>query len=102
MSAKKHTTNGTVRAAAYYRMSTPKQKDSIERQQSQVRPYVGKSDQNGTPHYVLVQEYADLAIAGDVFERRPDFQRLLKDAKAGLFSVIVVDEWSRLSRQEPV
>ena len=30
------------------------------------------------------------------------FQRLLRDAKAGQFDVIVTDEWSRLSRQDPV
>src|SRR5262249_37552350 len=46
--------------------------------------------------------YADRAVAGDVFDRRPDFQQLLRDARAGLFEVILVDEWSRLSRQEPV
>jgi DNA invertase Pin-like site-specific DNA recombinase len=91
-----------VRAAAYYRMSTTRQEDSIERQQSQVRPHAAQQDRHGKPRYVLVQEYADRAVAGDVFDRRPDFQRLLRDAKAGLFDVIIVDEWSRLSRQEPV
>src|SRR5215510_12363865 len=95
-------TNSTpVRAASYYRNSTGKQEDSIERQRSQVLPFVQKGD-NGQPRYYLVNEYKDEAIAGDVFERRSDFQRLLKDAKAGLFSVIVTDEWSRLSRQDPV
>src|SRR5260370_27619010 len=100
--SEKHSSNGNVRAAAYYRMSTIRQEDSIERQESQVRPHAAELDKDGNARYVLVQEYTDRAIAGDVFERRPAFQRLLKDAKAGLFSVIVSDEWSRLSRQDPV
>jgi DNA invertase Pin-like site-specific DNA recombinase len=88
--------NGRLRAAAYYRMSTSRQEDSPERQRSQVRPYCkGKG-------YALVREYSDEGIAGDVFERRAGFQQLLRDAKAGLFSVIVADEWSRLSRQDPL
>jgi DNA invertase Pin-like site-specific DNA recombinase len=97
------TSNSTpLRAAAYYRMSSARQEDSIERQESQVRPYVGPKEPAGPPRYYLVQEYDDRAIAGDVHDRRPGFQRLLRDAKAGLFDVIVMDEWARLSRAEPV
>jgi DNA invertase Pin-like site-specific DNA recombinase len=88
--------NGQVRCACYVRMSNTRQEDSPERQRSQVRPYCKDKG------YALVREYVDEGIAGDVFERRPGFQQLLKDAKAGLFSVIVADEWSRLSRQDPV
>jgi DNA invertase Pin-like site-specific DNA recombinase len=77
-------------------MSTDHQKDSIDRQKSQVGPYIEAKG------YLPVRQYEDRGIAGDVFDRRPGFQQLLRDAKAGLFSVIVTDEWSRLSRQEPV
>jgi DNA invertase Pin-like site-specific DNA recombinase len=90
-----NSTNG-VRAAAYYRMSDDKQENSIDRQKSQVVPYMQKRG------YVTVRAYEDQGIAGDVFDRRPAFQQLLKDARAGLFSAIVVDESERLSRQEPV
>jgi DNA invertase Pin-like site-specific DNA recombinase len=75
-------------------MSTDRQEDSIERQQSQVVPYV---KQRG---YHVVGEYRDEGIAGDVFERRAGFQQLLRDAKSGKFEVIVSDEPSRLSRQK--
>ncbi len=85
-----------VRAAAYYRMSDNRQEHSIERQRAQVEPYAAKQG------YQLVKSYEDLGIAGDVFGKRSGLQQLLADAKAGLFSVIVTDEWSRLSRQEPI
>jgi DNA invertase Pin-like site-specific DNA recombinase len=78
-------------------MSTAKQEDSIDRQLSQVRPYCANKR-----YAVIGQPYVDEGVAGDVFEKRPAFQRLLRDARAGLFDVIVADEWSRLSRQEPI
>jgi site-specific DNA recombinase len=78
-------------------MSDDSQQSSIGRQLDQVGPYWVRKG------YVVVgQPYTDEAIAGDEFDRRPGFQRLLRDARAGLFSVIVCDEWSRLSRQDPV
>jgi DNA invertase Pin-like site-specific DNA recombinase len=87
----------TRRVGVYARKSTPKQEDSIERQLAQVLPYCERNER-----YTVVGIYKDEGIAGDEFDRRPDFQRLLKDAKAGRFEVIVTDEWSRLSRQEPI
>jgi DNA invertase Pin-like site-specific DNA recombinase len=81
----------------YARMSDNRQENSIDRQLSQVRPYVEKKG------YTLIGEpYTDEGIAGDVFDKRSGFQRLLRDARDGLFDVIVTDEWSRLSRQDPV
>ena len=84
------------RAAVYIRMSTDKQEDSPERQRSQILPYLERQG------YQLVETYLDEGIAGDEFDRRRSFQRLLADAKAGKFDVVVVDEVSRLSRQEPM
>jgi site-specific DNA recombinase len=88
--------NHSIPAVAYYRKSTDKQEDSIDRQRGGVLTYARAKG------YALAGEYVDEGIAGDEFDRRPDFQRLLKDARAGLFSVIITDEWSRLSRQEPI
>jgi DNA invertase Pin-like site-specific DNA recombinase len=86
-----------IRCGIYTRKSTNRQEDSIERQLASVFPYCEKRG------YVVIGEpYTDKGIAGDVFDKRPSFQRLLRDAKSGLFDVIVCDEWSRLSRQEPV
>jgi site-specific DNA recombinase len=86
----------TIRAGLYYRKSTDDQKDSIDRQRNGVTRYAaGKG-------YESAGEYVDEGIAGDVFDKRPGFQRLLRDATAGKFNVILVDEPSRLSRQNPV
>jgi DNA invertase Pin-like site-specific DNA recombinase len=88
-----HSTNRTDRPAGYYRMSDPRQDASIERQQEGVRPYAKQK------YGALLHEYQDEGIAGDEFDRRSGFQRLLRDAQAGKFNVLVVDEPSRLSRQ---
>jgi DNA invertase Pin-like site-specific DNA recombinase len=85
-----------TRAAFYFRMSTDRQEDSIDRQRAAVGPYATRKG------YEPTTDYVDEGIAGDVFDRRPGFQRLLKDAAGGRFDVIVVDEPSRLSRQNPI
>jgi DNA invertase Pin-like site-specific DNA recombinase len=96
--AERHSRNGSPpRAAHYYRKSTDRQEDSIDRQRDAVAAYARRRgyEPAGEP-------YVDEGIAGDVFDRRPAFQRLLKDAAAGKFDVIVMDEPSRLSRQDPI
>jgi DNA invertase Pin-like site-specific DNA recombinase len=87
----------TIRAGFYYRKSTDRQEDSIDRQRAAVLLYATRQgfEPAGEP-------YVDEGIAGDVFDKRPGFQRLLRDAAAGKFDMIVVDEPSRLSRQNPI
>jgi site-specific DNA recombinase len=83
------------RAAAYVRMSTDDQADSPERQRSQILPYCQRKG------YEVIEVYEDLGMRGSD-SSRPAFQRLLKDAQGGRFDLIVVDEQSRLSREDPV
>ncbi|MGE3805857.1 MAG: recombinase family protein [Gemmataceae bacterium] len=83
------------KAAVYIRMSTDDQADSPDRQRSQIRPYCERQG------YKVVKEYVDLGMRG-WDDTRPEFQKLLRDAKDGQFDVIVVDELSRLSRQSPM
>jgi DNA invertase Pin-like site-specific DNA recombinase len=87
---------GSDRAAFYFRKSTDRQEDSIDRQRSGVLAYAN------TRGYRPAGEYQDEGIAGDEFGKRSGLQRLLRDAAAGKFDMIVVDEPSRLSRQSPV
>ncbi|MBN9517059.1 recombinase family protein [bacterium] len=82
-----------LRAAIYVRMSTSRQADSPERQRASILPYCERKN------YLVVKEYEDLAVRGDA-DRRPGFEQLLAGAKAGLFDVVVVDEASRLSRDD--
>jgi site-specific DNA recombinase len=77
-------------------MSTPKQEDSPERQRDVLYPHCAEKG------YQVVGEYLDEHIAGDEFDKRKDFQRLLRDARAGAFDGIVVDQKDRLSRQTVV
>jgi hypothetical protein len=60
-----HSSNGRlIPAAAYYRMSDPRQDASVERQRSQVVPYAAKHG------YEIVREYTDDGIPDDEIERR--------------------------------
>lgn len=83
------------RAAVYLRMSLDDQTASPERQKSLILPYCQRQ------RYEIVETYQDDGRRG-WDDTRPDFQRLLKDAARGKFDVIVVDESSRLSRQDPL
>jgi site-specific DNA recombinase len=83
------------RAAVYIRMSTDDQADSPDRQKSQIDPYCEKHG------YKVVKTYEDHGMRGSD-NSRPQFQAMLKDARAGHFHVIVVDEVSRLSRETPM
>jgi site-specific DNA recombinase len=85
----------TKRAAVYIRMSTDDQPGSPERQRDLVLPYCERKC------YKVVEIYEDLAMRG-WDDSRPGFQRLLQDAQAGRFDVIVVDEQSRLCRSDPI
>jgi DNA invertase Pin-like site-specific DNA recombinase len=77
-------------------MSDDKQENSIERQRNQVIPYAEKHG------YHVVQTYEDLGIAGDVIAKRPGFQRLLADAKAGKFKAILCDDQDRFGRFDSI
>jgi DNA invertase Pin-like site-specific DNA recombinase len=84
-----------MRAAVYIRTSTEEQEDSPGRQ----RTTTGRAITS--EKYRLYKEYVDGGYRG-CDGARPGFRRLLADAQAGLFDVVVVDECSRLSRDEPV
>jgi site-specific DNA recombinase len=95
MSAK-HSTNGaTVKAAALYRNSDDKQENSVQRQRDGVVPYAHHKG------YETVAEYVFDGIPGDEIGHHPDWKRLMRDAVAGRWAVLVMDEPSRLSRDDP-
>lgn len=83
------------RAATYVRASTDEQENSPERQLNQIRAYCERKG------YRVVRQYEDMGMRG-YDDSRPQFQKLISDAKSGHFDVIVVDEQSRLARNDPV
>ena len=93
--AKKQT--GSIRYAIYSRCSSDDQahKDfsTVDVQEGLNRQYV--QDKGG----VLVSAYRDEGITGTTL-KRPNFQRLLADAKAGGFDTVICTYMSRLGRGE--
>src|SRR5947199_56221 len=85
-----------ISAVAYYRMSTDKQEDSIDRQRSQVELY---AERRG---YKIIREYRDEGIAGDEEEKRKGFMRMMRDAQTGQFEVILVDDKDRFGRFDSI
>lgn len=80
--------------AAYCRVSTDKtdQLNSLETQKNFFKEY---TDKNG---YNLVRVYADEGISGTKTKNRKQFLQLMKDAKMGLFNMVVVKDISRFAR----
>lgn len=85
-----------VRVAVYFRMSSDRQEDSIDRQRSQVMPFVAARG------YQVVGEYIDHGIGGDELAKRKAFVRLLRDAAAGKVARIVVDDVDRFGRFDAI
>jgi DNA invertase Pin-like site-specific DNA recombinase len=84
----------TVRAAIYARYSSDNQSDaSID---DQVRICRTEIERQG---WKLVQVHADAAISG-TSTFRPGYQKLLKDASAGVLDVVVAEGLDRLSRDQ--
>jgi len=83
-----------MKMAAYCRVSTEKdeQLDSLEHQKEFFEEYATK---NG---HELVRLYADEGISGTSLKKRDEFIRLMRDARLGLFNMVVVKDVSRLAR----
>ena len=79
-------------AAIYARFSSHNQREeSIEQQIAECRAY---AKANGL---TVVAEYSDSAMTGRT-DRRPQYQRLRRDAKKGIFSFIIAYKSNRIAR----
>lgn len=85
-----------IPAAAYLRMSSDKQSESVPAQRKAVKEL---ASQHG---YRIVEEYVDLGISGDDSERRVEFKRMLADAQRGGFRVVLCWDADRFSRADPI
>lgn len=88
-------TDKVKKVAAYCRVSTDKevQRSSYE---SQVEYYTSKI--NSRKEWEFAGVYADLGKSGLKASKRPEFLRMIEDAKAGKIDVILVKNISRFAR----
>ena len=83
-----------MRIAAYCRVSTDHedQLNSLEAQKEFFAVYARQND------HKLFRVYADEGISGTRLKNRVEFQKLIEDAKYGLFEMVVVKDVSRFAR----
>jgi DNA invertase Pin-like site-specific DNA recombinase len=84
----------TLRAVGDRRVSMREQVDgfSLEAQTESIRKFVFERD------WKLVNIYTDSGISAKKDSARPQFARLMEDAKAGHFDVVIVDKINRFYR----
>ncbi len=83
-----------VRIVAYCRVSTEKEQqlDSLEQQKIFFQEFAKQNN------YELVNIYADEGITGRQTRKREEFNRMMRDAKKGIFDMLVVKDISRFAR----
>lgn len=81
-------------AVSYARVSTNKeeQKESLKQQKEFFKEYVKRND------LLLETIYADEGISGTKTKNRKQFMKMMSDARAGKFEVLLVKDVSRLAR----
>jgi len=84
-----------LKVAAYARVSTDKneQEDSFERQVEYYTTYI-----KGRTDWEFVDIYADPGITGTRADKRPEFQRMLADCRAGKIQRILCKSIARFAR----
>lgn len=84
-----------IRVAGYCRVSTDRddQASSFEAQQRYFREYIRQH-----PGWELHEIYADEGITGTSTKKRTQFNRMMADAHAGKFRMLLTKEVSRFSR----
>jgi len=82
-----------MKAAIYARYSSTQQREeSIEAQLRACAEYIGAQ-----PGWTLTAEYIDRAFSARS-DQRPEFQRMIEDAKRKRFDVLVIHKLDRFSR----
>ena len=94
-------TRKTWVVAKYIRLSkededVKDESNSVTSQNTILDEFVERN-QNDNEEFVVYDTYVDDGYSGTDFDR-PDFQRLLKDMKAGKFNTIIIKDLSRLGR----
>ena len=83
-----------IRAATYARYSSDKQREaSIEDQERNCRAFAAREG------WTMIARFSDAAISGAT-RARPGYARMLEAAEQGAFDALIVDDLSRLSRDD--
>lgn len=85
----------SVRVCIYARVST-EHEAQISALGNQIQYYQNIVNQH--PDWILVEKYIDEGITGTSYKKRPAFLRMIEDAKAGKFDLILTREVSRFAR----
>jgi len=96
MAGRNSTTGRPIPAALYLRRSSDHQERSIPEQRADAKALAKKHGLQ------FADEYIDDSISGDNRAKRLAWQRLLRDAEAGKFSVVVAWHTNRLTREQPL
>ena len=84
-------------AAAYLRVSTDRQDEySLDSQLKLIREYASKNDMIVPEEFV----FCDDGISGRSAEKRPEFQRMIANAKSKAFEIVLVWKFSRFARNQ--
>ena len=83
-----------IRIAPYCRVSTDKD-DQLNSLEMQKKFYGEFAERN---EYTITDMYADEGISGTQAQKRPEFMRLMRDARLGKFDMVVTKDISRMAR----
>ena len=86
---------GTIRVAAYCRVSTDSA-DQATSYESQVRHYTDYITTH--PDWILAGVYADEGLSGTSTAKREQFNRMIADCEAGLIDMVITKSISRWAR----
>ena len=84
-----------LRVTFYARVPTD-QDEQMNSLENQVQYYTELIQSK--PNWRFVPGYIDEGISGGTTKKRDDFNRMIRDAKAGMFDFIITKEISRFSR----
>ena len=87
--------NLPLRVTFYARVSTDKEEqlNSLDNQISFFEDYIKQNK-----HWIYIEGYIDEGISGSSVKGRKNFLKMIEDAKAGYFDLIITKEVSRFSR----
>lgn len=85
----------TMRVCFYGRVST-EHEAQISALGNQIQYYQNIINQH--PDWILIEQYIDEGITGTSYKKRPAFLKMIEDARAGRFDLILTREVSRFAR----